>query len=99
MHAQDDLNLRILRMVECFCFRLTRPKYVSHSIWDVIMVIVLLLSGWFIFFLFFLTTIPSIVISLLLQPTSVAQLDARPTGDQEVAVSTPGGSATFTRGD
>ena len=32
------------------------------------------------------------------QPASVAQLDARPTGDQEVACSTPAGSATFFRG-
>ena len=30
---------------------------------------------------------------------SVAQLDARPTGDQEFAGSTPAGSATFFRGD
>ena len=30
---------------------------------------------------------------------SVAQLDVRPTGDQEVAGSTPTGSATFFRGD
>ena len=30
---------------------------------------------------------------------SPAQLDARPTGDQEVAVSTPTGSATFFRRD
>ena len=30
---------------------------------------------------------------------SVAQPDARPTGDQEVAGSTPAGSATFFRGD
>ena len=29
----------------------------------------------------------------------MAQLDARPTGDQEVAGSTPAGSATFFRGD
>ena len=33
------------------------------------------------------------------QSASVAQLDARPTGDQEVAGSTPAGSATFFRGD
>ena len=33
------------------------------------------------------------------QPASVAQSDARPTGDQEVAGSTPAGSATFFRGD
>ena len=32
-------------------------------------------------------------------PTSVAQMDARPTSDQEVAGSTPAGSATFFRGD
>ena len=32
-------------------------------------------------------------------PASVAQLDARPTGDQEVADSTPVWSATFFRGD
>ena len=30
---------------------------------------------------------------------SVAQLDARPTGDQEVAGSSPAGLATFLRGD
>ena len=30
---------------------------------------------------------------------SVAHLDAHPTGDQEVAGSTPAGSATFFRGD
>ena len=29
----------------------------------------------------------------------VTQLDARPTGDQEVVGSTPAGSATFCRGD
>ena len=34
-----------------------------------------------------------------IEPASVAQLDARPTGDQEVAGSTPAGSATFFRGD
>ena len=34
-----------------------------------------------------------------LLPASVAQLDARLTGDQEVAGSTPAGSATFFRGD
>ena len=34
-----------------------------------------------------------------LLPASVAQLDARPTGDQEVAGSTPTGLATFLRGD
>ena len=28
-------------------------------------------------------------------PASVAQLDARPTGDQEIAGSTPAGSPTF----
>ena len=33
------------------------------------------------------------------QSASVAQLDARPTDDQEVAGSTPAGSATFFRGD
>ena len=32
-------------------------------------------------------------------PASVAQLDARPTGDQEVAGLTPPRSATFFRGD
>ena len=32
-------------------------------------------------------------------PASVAQLDAHMTGDQEVAGSTPAGSATFFRGD
>ena len=32
-------------------------------------------------------------------PVSVAQMDARSTGDQEVAGSTPAGSATFFRGD
>ena len=30
---------------------------------------------------------------------SVAQLDVRPTDDQEVVVSTPAGSATFFQGD
>ena len=29
----------------------------------------------------------------------MAQLDARPTGDQEIVGSTPAGSATFFRGD
>ena len=33
------------------------------------------------------------------KPASVAQLDACQTGDQEVAGSTPSGSATFFRGD
>ena len=33
------------------------------------------------------------------QPVWVAQLDAHPTGDQEVAGSTPSGSATFFHGD
>ena len=33
------------------------------------------------------------------KPASVAQLDVRPTGDQEVTGSTPAGSATFFRGD
>ena len=33
------------------------------------------------------------------EPASVAQLDACPTGDQEVAGSTPAVSATFFRGD
>ena len=37
--------------------------------------------------------------TMSIPPTSVAQLDARPTGDQEVAGSTPAGSATFFRGD
>ena len=32
-------------------------------------------------------------------PASLTQLDERPTGDQEVAGSTPAGSATFFRGD
>ena len=32
-------------------------------------------------------------------PASVAQLDARPAGDQEVAGSTPAGTAKFFRGD
>ena len=32
-------------------------------------------------------------------PASVAQLDARPTGDQEVAGSTSTGPATFFRGE
>ena len=32
-------------------------------------------------------------------PTSVAQLDARPTGDEEVAGSTPAGSEKFFHGD
>ena len=33
------------------------------------------------------------------QPASVARLDERPTGEQEVAGSTPARSATFVRGD
>ena len=33
------------------------------------------------------------------QPAWVAQLDAHPTGDQEVVGSTPSGSATFFHGD
>ena len=32
-------------------------------------------------------------------PALVAQLDARPAGDQEIAGLTPAGSATFFRGD
>ena len=36
---------------------------------------------------------------LLIQPATVAQLDAHLTGDQEVAGKTPAGSATFFRGD
>ena len=44
----------------------------------------------FFFFFFF------VVVFL---PVSVAQLDARPIGDQEVAGSTPAGSATFFLGD
>ena len=36
---------------------------------------------------------------LLYQPASVAQLEARSTGDQEAADSIPTGSATFFRGD
>ena len=36
---------------------------------------------------------------LLYGPASVAQLDVRPTGDQEVAGSNPAGSATFFPGD
>ena len=35
----------------------------------------------------------------LKQPASVAQLDARPTGDQAVGGLTPTGSATFFCGD
>ena len=35
----------------------------------------------------------------LVKTASVAQLDAHPTDDQEVAGSTPAGSATFFRGD
>ena len=35
---------------------------------------------------------------LLLLPASVAQLDVRPTGDQEVSGSTPARSATFLLG-
>ena len=34
-----------------------------------------------------------------LKPALVAQLDERPTGDQEVEGSIPAGSATFFRGD
>ena len=33
------------------------------------------------------------------KPALVAQMDARPTGDQEFAGSIPTGSATFFRGD
>ena len=40
---------------------------------------------------------PSIIIHVM--PTSVAQLNARPTGDQEIAGPTPAGPATFFRGD
>ena len=36
---------------------------------------------------------------LQILPASVAQLDAHPTGDQEVAGLTPAGSATFFCGD
>ena len=36
---------------------------------------------------------------VILQPASVAQLDARPTGDQEVAGSTSARSETFFRED
>ena len=32
-------------------------------------------------------------------PASIAQLNARPTGDQEIGGSTPSGSATFFHGD
>ena len=39
------------------------------------------------------------IISTLSRPASVAQLDARPPGDEEVAGSTPAGSATFFSGD
>ena len=39
------------------------------------------------------------ILHFLIQPASVVQLDARPTGDQEVTGSTPAGSATFFRGD
>ena len=42
------------------------------------------------------TNYASLVIDL---PASVAQLAVRPTGDQQVASSTPAGSATFFRGD
>ena len=37
--------------------------------------------------------------NILLLPVSMTQLDALPTGNQEVAGSTPNGSATFFRGD
>ena len=33
------------------------------------------------------------------EPATVAQLDARPAGDQEIADSTPAGLATFFLGD
>ena len=36
---------------------------------------------------------------ILISPASVAQLDARPTGDQEVAGLPPSRSATFFHGD
>ena len=44
---------------------------------------------------------PVLALSCLLNiwPASVAQLDARPTGDQEVVVQPPPRSATFFRGD
>ena len=39
------------------------------------------------------------LISMTAKPASVAQSDAHPTGDQEVAGSIPPGPATFFRGD
>ena len=51
---------------------------------------------------FQLTNICSVRIGALYltrETASVAKLDAHPTGDQEVAGSTPIGSATFFRGD
>ena len=44
-------------------------------------------------------TLPSNLLYGFSSPDSVAKLNARPTGDQEVAGSTPTGSATFFRGD
>ena len=38
-------------------------------------------------------------ITIIFVPASVAQLDPRSTGDQEVVGLTPAGSATFFRGD
>ena len=37
--------------------------------------------------------------SIIIVPATMAPLDTRPTGDQEVAGSTPAGSATFFCGD
>ena len=45
-----------------------------------------------VFFLFLCLSLHTV------EPTSVAQLDARPTEDQDVAGSNPAGSATFFRG-
>ena len=42
---------------------------------------------------------PQDVLHISKEPAFVAQSDARPTGDQEVAGSSPAGSATFFRRD
>ena len=45
-------------------------------------------------------TVHQILIEIyFFKPALVAQLDARPTGDQTVAGSTPAGAAAFFRGD
>ena len=39
------------------------------------------------------------MLSVLIQPATRPQLDASPTGDQEIAGSAPAGSAAFLSGD